>query len=197
MGLFSGVTKAVGSLFGGGSSSVTGGFDPWSILAQFGADMLTGYTNNYYSKKAASKQYDYTKSLMKYQNEYNAPKAQMARYAEAGLNPNLIYNQSNTSASGSVSVHPGSQPATNLLSAYNLKVQNELLRAQKDLTIDNALLTQERLNEQDAKATMAQYNADYAQAEHELWKKTGKIPQSYYKSDWQAELTSLLKGFFN
>lgn len=31
-------------------------------------------------------------------NEYNHPAAQMARYNEAGLNPNLIYGQSNTTA---------------------------------------------------------------------------------------------------
>lgn len=30
------------------------------------------------------------------QNEYNSPRAQMQRYQEAGLNPNLIYGQSNT-----------------------------------------------------------------------------------------------------
>lgn len=32
------------------------------------------------------------------QNEYNSPKAQMARFKEAGLNPHLIYGQTNTAA---------------------------------------------------------------------------------------------------
>lgn len=32
------------------------------------------------------------------ENSYNSPSAQMARYADAGLNPNLIYGQSNTAA---------------------------------------------------------------------------------------------------
>jgi hypothetical protein len=32
------------------------------------------------------------------QNAFNAPKQQMQRYKEAGLNPNLIYTQSNTAA---------------------------------------------------------------------------------------------------
>ena len=35
-------------------------------------------------------------------NEYNSPVAQMARYREAGLNPNLIYGQSNTAQSMNV-----------------------------------------------------------------------------------------------
>lgn len=32
------------------------------------------------------------------QNQYNSPQAQMQRYKDAGLNPNLIYGQSNTAA---------------------------------------------------------------------------------------------------
>lgn len=51
--------------------------------------------------------YKYTKRLMNFQNDlnkenwalqnaYNTPKAQMERFASAGLNPNLIYGQSNT-----------------------------------------------------------------------------------------------------
>lgn len=43
-------------------------------------------------------------------NEYNSPTAQMQRYQDAGLNPNLIYGQQNTaSAPGSASmasIHP-------------------------------------------------------------------------------------------
>lgn len=35
----------------------------------------------------------------KMQNEYNTPSAQMARFLAAGLNPNLIYGQSNTAGS--------------------------------------------------------------------------------------------------
>lgn len=34
------------------------------------------------------------------QNEYNSPKAQMARYREAGLNPNLIYGSGQSASSG-------------------------------------------------------------------------------------------------
>lgn len=40
-------------------------------------------------------QYKYEKDLEQWnrENEYNSPKSQMQRYAEAGLNPNLIYGQ--------------------------------------------------------------------------------------------------------
>lgn len=46
------------------------------------------------------------------ENEYNSPAAQMARYAAAGLNPNLIYGQQNTSGqiSGSLSAGAPASP---------------------------------------------------------------------------------------
>ena len=55
------------------------------------------------------------------ENEYNSPSAQMSRYLAAGLNPDLIYGQSNTSAqlSGSLSSGAPAQPAD--MSAYGRK----------------------------------------------------------------------------
>jgi hypothetical protein len=40
--------------------------------------------------------YNNSVKLWNMQNAYNTPKQQMQRYKEAGLNPNLIYNQQNT-----------------------------------------------------------------------------------------------------
>lgn len=37
----------------------------------------------------------HNKNLAKYQNAYNDPASQMARYRAAGLNPNLVYTQGN------------------------------------------------------------------------------------------------------
>lgn len=172
--------------------SSVGGFLGSSGGSAIGQTVLNGYFN----RKAASKQYGYTKSLIDYENEYNLPVNQRARLEEAGYNPNLALNGVNVqSATGSA---PQVKPTQlDLLGAYNLEAQNDLLKAQRAYTIDNALLVQDKMAEQRYKNDMARYNADYAEAEHELWKKTGKIPQSYYKSDWQAELTSLIKGIFN
>jgi len=44
--------------------------------------------------------------MWKRQNEYNAPKAQMARLKEAGLNPNLIYGTGANGASGNAASAP-------------------------------------------------------------------------------------------
>lgn len=46
----------------------------------------------------AKYQYDLNMEQWNRENEYNSPASQMARYKAAGLNPNLIYGQQNTSA---------------------------------------------------------------------------------------------------
>lgn len=72
------------------------------------------------------------------QNEFNSPAAQMKRFKEAGLNPNLIYGQTNTAAptrSSSVEGYNPHYPETNfnalgqsIMDSYDL----ELKDAQKD-----------------------------------------------------------------
>ena len=69
-----------------------------------------GFVNNNQARKAQNRALRYDKELSKYNydleveqwnraNAYNSPSAQMQRYREAGLNPNLIYSQSNEAAS--------------------------------------------------------------------------------------------------
>lgn len=66
----------------------------------------------------------YNLELWKLQNEYNSPAAQMARYQDAGLNPNLIYGQQNTAqAPASASASPfrsGQTQARRQQNALNL-----------------------------------------------------------------------------
>jgi hypothetical protein len=52
------------------------------------------------------------------QNEYNSPEAQMDRYREAGLNPNLIYGNG-SSSSGNATETPQYQQVRGDFSAYN------------------------------------------------------------------------------
>ena len=57
---------------------------------------LIGNAINYnYQKNLASQQNQYNIDMWKMQAEYNSPQAQMQRFQEAGLNPNLIYGQGN------------------------------------------------------------------------------------------------------
>lgn len=55
------------------------------------------------------------------QNAYNTPKAQMQRFAEAGLNPNLIYSQGNNGNAGAVgSAATGDAGSSTLSKAFSV-----------------------------------------------------------------------------
>lgn len=82
-----------------------------SSLVGFGSNLVTNAAN----LNLAKYQYQANLSQWNRQNEYNSPKAQMARYAEAGLNPNLIYGNG-SSSSGNASSSP--QMSVPTLSAY-------------------------------------------------------------------------------
>lgn len=51
-----------------------------------------------YNTQASQDEYNRNLEMWHMQNEYNSPSAQMQRYVEAGLNPNLIYGSGATSA---------------------------------------------------------------------------------------------------
>lgn len=59
-----------------------------------GAFGMAGERSRYdYETKLAAQQNQYNIDMWRMQNEYNSPAAQMQRFKEAGLNPNLIYGQ--------------------------------------------------------------------------------------------------------
>ena len=64
-----------------------------------GSSVATNQSN----KKLAEDQKDFSKDMWNQQNQYNSPQAQMSRYREAGLSPNLIYGQG---SSGNASQMP-------------------------------------------------------------------------------------------
>lgn len=85
-----------------------------SSLISAGTGLLGGLMSGIGAKRAAKEYNKGQMELAKYQNqwnleqwnrqnEYNSPKAQMARYQEAGLNPALLYSQgSSGNASGTL-----------------------------------------------------------------------------------------------
>ncbi|QCS36905.1 DNA pilot protein [Tortoise microvirus 23] len=68
-----------------------------------GANAYSNYSANErninYQREANRENIETQERWRDYENEYNSPSAQMARYQAAGLNPNLIYGQQNLSAS--------------------------------------------------------------------------------------------------
>lgn len=65
-------------------------------MASGGFGLLGGYMNYLYNRSLSSQQNDYNLQMWNLTNEYNSPQAQMQRFKEAGLNPNLVYGQGNT-----------------------------------------------------------------------------------------------------
>ena len=105
-----------------------------SAAGSIGSSML-----NAESTAGANK---YNIKLWREQAAYNTPANQMARYREAGLNPNLIYSQGNP---GNVSSAPTVQPKqynfdfaqavnamTSMAQLKNIRAQNNNLNAQTD-----------------------------------------------------------------
>lgn len=90
-------------------------------------------------------QNQYNVENWKMQNEYNTPAAQMLRYAEAGLNPNLIYGQSNMAGSvGTVShgaVKSGMDAVGTILSLVTGMQDLKNMKAQQSLTTQQAEFT--------------------------------------------------------
>lgn len=78
----------MGSLFDGILGSAI------SSAANITATEMTNKAN----RELAEYQYEQEKQMVAEQNSYNSPTQQMARYSEAGLNPNLIYGNGVSSA---------------------------------------------------------------------------------------------------
>ena len=72
-----------------------------SIISQ-GINAITQQNMNSRTRRWNEKMYEKQRqdnlAQWNLQNAYDSPAAQMQRYREAGLNPNLIYGQSNTSS---------------------------------------------------------------------------------------------------
>lgn len=147
-------TKSIGSVFNG-----LGGGMPGGLLGGLGNGLLGGAfsfldgANDYYWNR---KNMDYQNDLLlknwNLQNAYNSPVEQMKRFREAGLNPNLIYGQTNMAGSiGTPSAGGSASPiSTNILAREqvrnlhaqndNIVQQNENLKEQaRSLRIDNNL----------------------------------------------------------
>jgi hypothetical protein len=62
-------------------------------VKHIGASLFANKLQRNQNKKLAQYTHDKNIEMWKMQNKYNSPKEQMARYTQAGLNPNLIYGK--------------------------------------------------------------------------------------------------------
>jgi hypothetical protein len=157
-----GIGTAVSGLFSGLSNA-------YSANQSYKAQLAANEGNMELAK------YSYSKDLEQWnrQNEYNSPSAQMQRYADAGLNPNLIYG-SGTASAGNASSSPSFnaptlQPATKRAPDYgailgdSLAMFNNLRSVQKDLQIRDAdiAIKSKTLDKLDAEINNINSQANY------------------------------------
>lgn len=74
-----------------------GWFEKVAPFLSQGINLAGGFVGGHrqfkYQKRLNAQQYRNDMAMMQYQLDYNSPKNQMARFLEAGLNPNLVYGQ--------------------------------------------------------------------------------------------------------
>lgn len=156
MGFLGGIGKVVGGALG----SITGG----DILG-LGSDIF----NNYANAKAQREANEANIRLWRMQAEYNKPKNQMARYQEAGLNPNLIYSQGNP---GNMTSFPTMQPKR-----YDFDPNKQFVLS---ATRQNMLAQNDNLHEQNSllasQGSLAKEQARKMKLENDFFKKHGQWP---------------------
>lgn len=133
--------SAVGSAFGSASqSAVSSGLD-WNKLFSGIGDIFNGGLSGLSASltgigsQIASSMFNYNNQvkLIDKQNEYNTPANQMQRFADAGLNPNLVYglgSNGNQPASGSIApVDFDTSQRENRLAKMQIATQMAMARA--------------------------------------------------------------------
>lgn len=120
-----GAVGAIGSAVVGGASSLLG-----------------SNSSNAKAKRAATLAFQREKQLIDEANEYNKPVNQMARLEEAGLNPNLVYENGAQTLSASVGAPPQAKTYSpdvgkfnalqNYLMLENMERQEEKTQAEVD-----------------------------------------------------------------
>lgn len=116
---------------------------------------LIGSALNYaYNKKLASQQNQYNIDMWKMQADYNSPQAQMQRFKDAGLNPNLIYGQG---SSGNMSSAP------EMVTPQAPEISREMMELGKAFNIEQLRTIVADRKKAQAEAKIAQINADREQ----------------------------------
>lgn len=121
-----------------------------SNLLQTGANALFTGAQNRKARRWASamynKQYEDNIAFWNMQNSYNTPQAQMQRFQDAGLNPNLIYGQGNAGNAGVPSTPDIQRPQFSTPDTSGIGVAGSELMKYFDMRLREAQTDQVRAN---------------------------------------------------
>lgn len=158
------------------------------------AQSSTNRRTREWNEKMYERQRNDALSDWRMQNEYNSPTAQMQRFRDAGLNPNLIYGQTNEApAVRTTDVKPWNPkaPEYNLdraVDSYfntqmkeaqinNLKAQNDNILAQKNYIDAQTQEVQKRMQNYDSQIGLRQWQLDSSKS---------LFPGSLEMQDWKV-----------
>jgi hypothetical protein len=169
----------------------------------FGLSMLTNRWNRKYNEKMYDKQRQDALSDWQRTADYNSPQAQMIRYKEAGLNPNLIYGSATNSPMAQMK---GPTMETSELPPYQLNKNNvgDAIGTYQNLKITNLqadnLATQNELlksqiNYNNVKALTEPFkqNLMEQQTTNEFWKTKLNQRQDSHLNVMNPHLQSLIQ----
>lgn len=103
---------------GAGASLLGGAIGAGSQSSANKTNMAIAKMNNEYNERMQNQQNAYNLDMWMKQNDYNSPTAQLQRFKDAGLNPNLIYGGGSASAGNATSIQTESPK-----SAESVRVQ--------------------------------------------------------------------------
>lgn len=142
-----------GSLLSAGITSLVSGL---GNRAQIKAQAKENQKNREYNLMLARLQNQWNLEQWQRENDYNSPTAQMARYRAAGLNPDLIYGQQNTSAaspeltSGAPAAVQDMSPMGEMYRSFGNFMQNYMNLEQQKAAIKNLNSNTEKTDEERA-----------------------------------------------
>lgn len=90
------------------------------VFGEYNKKDMADYTQAAYNFLQKQQEQAFTLDMWNLTNQYNSPAAQMQRYQDAGLNPNLIYSQQNTAS------QPGTPSAAQFRSSGNYNKSQQL-----------------------------------------------------------------------
>ncbi|UPW40827.1 DNA pilot protein [Sigmofec virus UA08Rod_6581] len=142
--------KAVGGVLGGpvGSAAVSAlGGIAGSLIGKKSQD-----STNRQQRELAEYQYEKNLEMWNRNNEYNTPSAQMQRYQEAGLNPNLIYGSGSAIAGNSSSTPQYQAPQLKAFTDYGDLGATAAINSYNQHRVTNSNVALQEANAQKAMA---------------------------------------------
>lgn len=128
-----------------------------------GVGLVQSIGSAIYNSYWQNENYRRTLNMLEDQRKYDSPSAQMQRLKDAGLNPNLIYGQMQSSASPTPLGSPSSPPTfvSNFQNAVMSQKQMEVMDAEIDKTNAEAELTRSQVPESATRQKLNEAEADY------------------------------------